>query len=60
VIVSRTESVEPVSNIARPKLRTMQLARRGSHWSVEQVNCGADFDAHGDESAPRTDQARNV
>jgi len=36
----------------------MQLARRGSQWSLGQVNRGSDFDAHGDRSAPRTDQAR--
>jgi len=36
----------------------MQLAQRGSQWSLGHVSRGSDFDAHGDWSAPRTDQAR--
>jgi hypothetical protein len=36
----------------------MQLARRGSQWFLGHVNRRNDFDAHGDRSARRTDQAR--
>src|SRR6516225_6811559 len=35
-------------------------AARTTWIAVEHVNRGNDFDAHGDRSAPRTDQARNM
>src|SRR6516225_3613505 len=34
-------------------------AARTTWIAVEHVNRGSNFDAHGDRSAPRTDQARN-
>ena len=54
----RIAGCDPGTVVAPGASCTMQLARRGLQWSLGHVNRGNDFDAHGDWSAPRTDQAR--